>query len=205
MTVRHALAALALAASPVALNAATLVPTNAAASSSYPGYGQASAIDTGANFQNTDWASNSQGAGSYIDLDLGALFRLTGAHVVDRVTSGGGNGSFSGGITDFTTSFSLQAISGLGGTLQGTAQIYNFGTPSGPTSYASFTHDVSLAPVAAQYVRYTVLATNGPNPGLSDISFAGNAVPEPAAWALMIGGFGVAGGMARRRRALAAA
>ena len=31
------------------------------------------------------------------------------------------------------------------------------------------------------------------------------AVPEPATWALMIGGFGMAGGMLRRRRAIAVA
>ena len=31
------------------------------------------------------------------------------------------------------------------------------------------------------------------------------AVPEPAAWALMIGGFGMAGAMFRRRRALSVA
>ena len=31
------------------------------------------------------------------------------------------------------------------------------------------------------------------------------AVPEPAAWALMIGGFGIVGGAARRRKTLALA
>jgi hypothetical protein len=31
------------------------------------------------------------------------------------------------------------------------------------------------------------------------------AVPEPASWALMIGGFGMAGGMLRRRRTAVAA
>ena len=30
----------------------------------------------------------------------------------------------------------------------------------------------------------------------------GNPVPEPATWALMISGFGMAGAMLRRRRAL---
>lgn len=40
---------------------------------------------------------------------------------------------------------------------------------------------------------------------VSEVSFYGesNAVPEPAAWALMITGFGAAGAMLRRRRALA--
>ena len=38
----------------------------------------------------------------------------------------------------------------------------------------------------------------GPNP------FTSGAVPEPGAWALMIGGFGMAGAMLRRRRTVAA-
>jgi hypothetical protein len=33
---------------------------------------------------------------------------------------------------------------------------------------------------------------------------AGSAVPEPASWALMISGFGLAGAVLRRRRALVA-
>ena len=35
---------------------------------------------------------------------------------------------------------------------------------------------------------------------LSEQSLTGSVVPEPAAWALMIGGFGLAGGALRRRR-----
>jgi hypothetical protein len=40
---------------------------------------------------------------------------------------------------------------------------------------------------------------------LDNVSLTSGAVPEPATWAMMIMGFGVIGGMARRRRALAAA
>ena len=47
---------------------------------------------------------------------------------------------------------------------------------------------------------------NGNNqglPGLSHLAFFGNAgaVPEPASWAMMIGGFGLVGGAMRRRGA----
>lgn len=38
-----------------------------------------------------------------------------------------------------------------------------------------------------------------------DVSVTGPGVPEPTAWALMIGGFGLAGASLRRRRAIAAA
>jgi hypothetical protein len=43
----------------------------------------------------------------------------------------------------------------------------------------------------------------GFNPGFEGVAGAGGA-PEPAAWALMIGGFGLAGASLRRRRAIAA-
>lgn len=54
-------------------------------------------------------------------------------------------------------------------------------------------------------VRFDVLQTQGSTPytGLAEVafdtqSFAG-AVPEPASWAMMIGGFGLIGGTLRRR------
>lgn len=37
---------------------------------------------------------------------------------------------------------------------------------------------------------------------VSEITFDGAAVPEPATWGLMISGFGLAGGMLRRRRSI---
>jgi len=42
-------------------------------------------------------------------------------------------------------------------------------------------------------------------PGLDNVAFSavGGGVPEPGTWALMIGGFGMAGAMIRRRKALA--
>ena len=39
---------------------------------------------------------------------------------------------------------------------------------------------------------------------VSEISFFGEAIPEPSTWALMIAGFGLAGGMLRRRRLVSA-
>jgi len=50
-------------------------------------------------------------------------------------------------------------------------------------------------------------ATVGGNGGVffDDVSVSGAAVPEPATWALMIGGFGLMGATLRRRRAALAA
>lgn len=42
----------------------------------------------------------------------------------------------------------------------------------------------------------------GGNMTIDNINASFGAVPEPASWALMIGGFGLAGGMLRRRRAV---
>lgn len=54
---------------------------------------------------------------------------------------------------------------------------------------------------------YTIEASGcpQPNPGtfpgcaVGEVAFGGNAVPEPASWALMIAGFGMVGGAMRRR------
>ncbi|MBC7522408.1 MAG: PEPxxWA-CTERM sorting domain-containing protein, partial [Sandarakinorhabdus sp.] len=43
------------------------------------------------------------------------------------------------------------------------------------------------------------------NAGLSNISFEGARVPEPATWGLLIVGFGMVGVAARRRKAAVAA
>ncbi len=149
--------------------ALTIHPTAAVASSQYPGYDAGYAIDFGPNAAVTDWAAFSTGVGSYIDVALGGPFQLTGARVVDRVTSGGSNGGYVGGVFDYSTQISLQAISGLGGSVVGAAQIFSFGQPGGPSD---FIHDLTFAsPIAADFIRYQVLAANGSNPGLSNISF----------------------------------
>src|SRR5439155_8411573 len=72
-------------------DAAIVYPFSAVSSSSYPGYEAQYAIDQGGSSAVTDWASGSQGAGSFINFDLGSTFSLAQAFVTDRVTSGGGN------------------------------------------------------------------------------------------------------------------
>lgn len=68
----------------------------------------------------------------------------------------------------------------------------NIGVGSGwPTAYSD----------AVDNVRFNF--TGGPS-GNFDFAVAGGAVPEPASWALMISGFGLAGAMLRRRRAVSA-
>jgi PEP-CTERM motif len=180
--------------------AAVIYPTSATASSAYTTYGAQFAIDTGPNSAFTDWASNSQGVGSTLNLDLGAVYTLASANVTDRVTSGGANGGFVGGTTDFTTQFSIQAFADSNfSNAIGSALIFNVTAPVNPTTPANFLTIADLNGLTAEYLQYTVLASNGPNPGLSDINFT-TAVPEPSTWAMMLLGFAGVGLLAYRRK-----
>jgi hypothetical protein len=180
--------------------AATVIPVSATASSSYPTYGAGSAIDQGAGSATTDWAAGSTGNGSYLNLDLGAQYFLTSAIVTDRVTSGGANGGFVGGLFDYTTSFSLSyyADSSFSGAALAT---YNFSKyfPPSTSSPNDFAYTAALGGPKVQFVRYTVLTATGVNPGLSNISFAGS-VPEVSTWAMMLVGLGLVGGGLRYRQ-----
>jgi hypothetical protein len=182
--------------------AAIIYPTVATGSSSYPGYNDFYAIDTNAN---TDWASFGGGAGSFLKMDLGALYSLNTAFVTDRVTSGGGNGSLVFGLYDFTLQYSLQAYTDATFTTPiGPLFLVNPTLPGSPSSTTDFLTTVPLSGTA-RYIEYKVLSVNQAlgaynNPGLSDIHFAASAVPEPASWAMMILGFAGVGFFAYRRK-----
>lgn len=193
----------------VAANAATIIPVSAVASSSFPTYESSNAID---NNPLSDWATLSQGtnAGGNILLDLGGHYNVTGASISDRVTSGGGNNGFVGGTTDFTTSYQLTFYSDAAGTISiGSYLSPTLAIPGAPTGLGSFLTSPTFSSIAARSVRYTILTTaggeTGDNAGLSNISFEGARVPEPATWGLLIVGFGMIGVAARRRKAAVAA
>ena len=192
---------MALAAATVSLpaTAATVLPSLATASSAYPGFEASYAIDTGVNAANTDWASNGGGAGSFLELTLPGVSTLSAVDVTDRVTSGGGNGAFYGGLYDFTTSFTIQAFTNASFTTA-SSSLYSFTklAPSSTTSPSDFLFVGSLPDISAQYIKYTVVAANGVNPGVSNIEFT--SVPEPATWALMLAGFGLIGFGMRQRQ-----
>jgi hypothetical protein len=115
--------------------------------------------------------------------------------VTDRVTSGGPNNVYFGGLFDFTTKFQLQAFTDATfTTLLGAPVIVTKSTIDG------FSSVVSLGGLTAEFLQYKVLATDGVNPGLSDIHFVTTAVPESSTWAMLILGFAGVGFMAYRRK-----
>jgi PEP-CTERM motif len=109
--------------------------------------------------------------------------------VFSTLLNGGGFNVFAGGSA-VTLAGSYGAYSGAGG-----------------TSWGQLTGSFKATSAA------TVLSIQGTGSptyviGLDDVSVTavgGGAVPEPASWALMITGFGLAGATLRRRRALTAA
>jgi len=207
--IRAQLVALAAAATLAAAGAAQAIvfdvrPVSATASSSFTGFAADNASDLDPL---TDWSSNGDGTRAFLNLDLGGTYDLVQAFVTDRVTSGGGNGAFVGGVTDLTTKFTLQAFSDASFTTAITDAIPNTrGVPFMPTRPSDFRERTPLDFTAARYIQYRVIEARGPNTGLSDIYFVAvvdtPGIPEPGTWALMILGFAGTGGLIRRRGAL---
>ncbi|MBA2918719.1 PEPxxWA-CTERM sorting domain-containing protein [Sphingomonas sp. MAH-20] len=77
--------------------------------------------------------------------------------------------------------------------------------PEGSVGYGVETFTRAFAPVSG--AAYALVTASGGDSlyGLGEVQFNGTlaapGVPEPATWAMLIGGFGVVGGAARRRTA----
>ena len=114
--------------------------------------------------------------------------------------------NLSSSLVNFQTA--LNGISWIGVHFGGGA-----GSPNpqggGVTAFYRFDAGTNLDTFALNYGSASAarLYTTGPVPKLttSDTSLSVAAIPEPASWALMIVGFGAAGMILRRRRALVAA
>ena len=208
-------AATAAGASTVVLDFAGVAnPNNTASVDGYYNGGTSSDGNSGTNF-GVSFSSNALAINNYNGCcepdspTKGVLFFVSGPSVDINVAAG-----FDTGFSFFYSSANVSNVSVWSGadgtgTLLGTLPLAgqaNSACPTGATGFyctwtpvgvyfAGTAHSINFAG-AANFVAF------------DDITFgsatAGGGVPEPATWALMIAGMGLAGGALRRRRSLAA-
>jgi hypothetical protein len=158
------------------------------------------------------WLNPDNGpADAFITIDLGAVYDLSSVDLFNTH-----NGGYQDrGTGDFTITGS-NSITDLGGgdfALVGGVVVAS-GTLAPEFNTAATITDQSFAASGSfRYLSFNPTSVSvGGSPccganvyGLDELRVSGNGVPEPASWALMIGGFGLAGAMLRRRRAATAA
>jgi hypothetical protein len=209
MMFRFAVAALAAASLSAPALADTIVPVAVTATDTFSLFGQyksenlinGSGLTGGLHDGNfaAMWMTNLGVNQASLTFDLGALYNLDGARIWNY--NFGNPAEFQStilrGVKDFRLSGSANGTTFTellsGRLLAGTGQ---------PLAAQSF----ALAGTA-RFVRLDVLNNYGEgtyaerdwSSGLSEVRFTGAAVPEPASWALMLGGFGLLGTALRRR------
>lgn len=126
----------------------------------------------------TDWASASQGTAAYADFNFGAPVRITQLVYTDRRNSGGSNGAPAEmGCTDDVTSYDLifSTDSTFGNGDDVTQSVTS--TTCVAATPASFVDTVSINGgngYLAQYVRWDVTGSAGPNTGAAEFEFYTN-------------------------------
>ena len=174
-------------------------------STAYPGYGQGNAIDlssgTTPNYL-SDYASFGGGASTHLDFDFGGVIVFTEITQTDRTSSGSGNNSNVRGPFDFTTSYEYSFYSDSTFTSPFASVIVSGRSVpvSGDPNLLDFQTTSNIGGIAAQFVRYQVLATQGSNPGVADLSFSGSPAPEPSTMAMLLFGSLAVFGKVRARR-----
>ena len=208
MNYKLAFAALALTAA-MPVTAQTIAPVSVVASDTFSLFGQykaenlinGSGLSAGlhdANFANM-WMTNLGVNQASLTFDLGKAYNLTGTSI--WTYNFGNPGEFQStilrGVKDFRLFASTDGLS--------FEQLLEARLSPG-TGQPLAAQDFTFAGVA-RFVRFDILNNHGEgtyaerdwSSGLSEVRFAGAAVPEPASWALMIAGFAIAGAGMRRR------
>ncbi|WP_374657338.1 PEPxxWA-CTERM sorting domain-containing protein [Phenylobacterium sp.] len=207
------LAALAAASLAVAApaSAAVITPVGVTASNTFPFWGiydashliDGSGLSGGlhdATFSNM-WMTDLGVDNAVLTFDLGGAFKLSGLSVWNyNFGTEGYASTLDRAAKAFTVSVSTDGVNYvqvLGGNLsRGTGNLL-----------AAETFGLSGL---ARYVQIGLNGNHQQDPqtygyapvGLSEVRFSGSAVPEPATWAMMIAGFGLAGVALRSRRML---
>ena len=161
-------------------------------------------VRNSANLPDTNgysYASQSQGADTFVDFAFDGLYNFDNVTVIDRLHSGAA-ADVIGGTADFVTEYDLiLSVNPIFGDADDTTvSVGPLEVPANPTGIDDFTSNAAISGVQAQYVRYDVVATNGANPGAHTLLFEGTLVPEPTACALMTTALLAVLGFVRRKR-----
>jgi hypothetical protein len=137
-------------------------------------------------FQGGDWAVIT-GYGETSQPNF--AYSQSGAGSIDFLGGFSGSVSFTYGAFSDTT---INIFSGLGGS--GTLLASVLAPTDSPFAFSPFS--ISFAGLAHSFV----IAGGPAQFGIDDLTVNASAAPEPASWALMLGGFGAIGGALRSRR-----
>ena len=186
-----------LAAAPA--SAAIITPVGVTASSTFWTYDVSNLINGSGlvdgfhdgNYTNA-WMTDTTGEPAFLIFDLGAAYTLSSALIWQFNVDFG----LDRGVRDIAVSLSADGESFVEAVAGSLAKAD--GQPAAAQR-------LELAG-DARYVRFDLRNNHGDQytwTGLSEVRFDGiaAAVPEPANWAMMIGGFALVGGMMRRQRA----
>jgi len=221
--------AMAVAAIAVPANAGVITPVGVTASSTFsPNYNVNSLIDGSGlnadglhdNFYGNNWYAgtpngNTTGTPNWLVFDLGSVFKVGSADIWNYSYDSYAPSAYqtwqdantiNRGVKDFRI---LTSLNGVDYTEVFSGELALAATPGQVTGLVA-AQNIAFAAIDARYVKLDILTNyhfddiyNAEGAGLAEVRFNGEAVPEPATWAMMIGGFGLVGGALRRRRTTA--
>jgi hypothetical protein len=147
---------------------------------SYPGYDVEFAIDTGPDAFYSDYASLGGNVDTFIEFDLGQAYTLSEIVYTDRITSGGPNHVWVGGLHDYVYLYNYilsvdeDFTNGDGQTDDITFEV-EAEEPDGPVTdeadVALLQTSTAIPDIQARYVRWEIVETAGQNPGANNFEF----------------------------------
>jgi hypothetical protein len=151
---------------------------------SFPGYDVEYAIDTGDDRFISDYASRGGGIDTFIEFDFGQSYTFSEIVMTDRVTSGGPNFVWFGGLFDHNTFYNYifstdpNFTNGNGTTddilVEVEVEIPEL-SPVPEEEIAMLQTTTTIPNISARYLRWEVVETNGRNPGANDFEFKGRS------------------------------
>ena len=154
----------------------------------FPGYDVGFAIDTGPDAIFSDYASQGGNIDTFIEFDLGQPYTLSEIIFTDRVTSGGPNHAWFGGLFDFVFAFNyILSVDDDFTNGDGISDDIVFEVeavePDGDVPDESeielLQTSATIPDVLAQYVRWEITDTLGQNPGASNFEFIASSGGGP--------------------------